>query len=90
MCQNLAMFNDFLITDINENIDFCDEVLAAIKCSSTKADNFCGNVYELNIGTNQAILTNLHDNKINSSSIELKKLQTMLIAWREKITTQPL
>jgi len=83
----LGMLNDFLMTDINENIDFCDEVLIAINNSSKKISNFCGNVYELKITANKAILTNLHDEAIHSETIALSELQQKLTAWRKKIST---
>ncbi len=82
----LGMLNDFLMTDINENIDFCDEVLIAINDSSKKTSSFCGNVYELKITAERAILTNLHD-EIHSETIALSELQQKLTAWRKKIST---
>ncbi len=85
MSQYSAMFDDFLITDINENIDFCDEVLTAINRNPIKNDSFCGNVYELKIVANKAILANLHDDDITPEIITLPKLQQILKRWREKI-----
>ncbi len=85
MLQNSAMINDFLVTDINENLDFCDEVLAAITPPSIKTECFFGNVYELKITPNKAILANLHDDKISPEAINLLTLQTILIKWRKKI-----
>jgi len=85
MPQYSAMFDDFLKTDINENVDFCDEVLTAINRSPIEKECFCGNVYELKITANKAILANLHDDKINPEIIDLSDLQKILKGWREKI-----
>jgi hypothetical protein len=79
------MLNDFLNTDINENIEFCEEVLAAIAQASTKNDSFCGNVYELEITANKATLYHLYDDSCVAESIDLTQLQSVLITWREKI-----
>lgn len=85
MLPKSEMLDDFLITDINENLDFCDEVLAAITKKPIEEDSFCGNVYELEITTEKALLHNLHDDEIPSESIDLTHLQTVLTTWREKI-----
>jgi hypothetical protein len=85
MPEYSTMFDDFLMTDINENIDFCDEVLAAIHRKPIKKDSFCGNVYELEIIADKAILSNFHDDEINSETMALAELQTRLNAWRKKI-----
>lgn len=84
--QDSGMLTDFLITDINENVDFCDAVLAAIAQASTKSNSFCGNIYELEITGDKAILHNLHDDAVSAESIDLTQLQKILTAWREKIT----
>ena len=88
MPQYSEMFNDFLITDINENVDFCDEVLTAINHNPIKKDSFCGNVYELKITANKAILANLHDDEITPEIIDLSNLQQILKDWREKISVR--
>lgn len=85
MPQYSGMFDDFLITDINENVDFCDEVLTAINRNPIKEECFCGNVYELKITANKAILANLHDDEINPEIISLPDLQQRLKGWRKKI-----
>ena len=85
MPQYSGMFDDFLITDINENVDFCDEVLTAINRNPIKKECFCGNVYELKITADNAILANLHDDEINSETIALPELQQILKGWRKKI-----
>ncbi|NOQ36916.1 MAG: hypothetical protein GQ569_13670 [Methylococcaceae bacterium] len=86
MTKYSGILEDFLSTDINENLEFCDEVLTAITQASTKEDSFCGNVYELEITADKAIFHNLHDDSCASETIDLTQLQTILIAWREKIT----
>ena len=83
--QYSDMLDDFLKTDINENIDFCDEILTAINRNPIKNDSFCGNVYELKITANKAMLANIHDDDITPETITLLRLQQILKRWREKI-----
>jgi hypothetical protein len=85
MPQYSGMFDDFLMTDINENVDFCDEVLTAINRSTIRKNSFCGNVYELKISGDKAILANLHDDEITPETINLSELQQRLNNWREKL-----
>jgi hypothetical protein len=70
------MFNDFLITDINQNTDFCYQILTAIR--SSQSERFSGNVYELKIEQNQAVLSNLHDENIAPEFIGLTLLHDAL------------
>jgi hypothetical protein len=85
MSQPSGMFNDFLITDINQNVDFCDELLSILTEEPLITESFCGNVYELNISTDKATLYNLHDDNIPAESIDLEKLHRLLITWRKTI-----
>lgn len=85
MHEDSSMFSDFLITDINKNVDFCDDILTAIKQGSMQTNRFCGNVYELELTADKAILHNLHDDKINPELIHLNQLQMMLTTWRKKL-----
>jgi len=75
-----GMFNDFLATDINENIDFCEAILTAI--TEKKTDCFCGNLYELEISQDKAILKNLYDDEIEAETMTLSDLELLLLKWR--------
>ncbi len=83
MSKYSGMLEDFLSTDINENLDFCDEVLEVIE--QAQEDSFCGNVYELEIKAGKATLHNLHDDEVAAESIDLPELKNILLDWRKKI-----
>ncbi|MDQ7091012.1 MAG: hypothetical protein Q9M50_10270 [Methylococcales bacterium] len=85
MPQYSALFMDFLITDINKNIDFCDDILLALKQRPLKTSCFCGNVYELQLTADKVFLENIHDDEIASESMTLELLQLMIEDWRKKI-----
>ncbi|MCK5924682.1 MAG: hypothetical protein KAG10_02185 [Methylococcales bacterium] len=79
------MLNDFLITDVNQNTAFCDEILAAIEMATNEAQHFSGNVYDLLITNAGATLSNLHDESVNSESFDLTDLKASLMEWHAKI-----
>lgn len=85
MTKYSGIIEDFLSTDINENLEFCDEVLTAIDNASTTEESFCGNVYELEITVDKATFHNLHDDECVVETINLVELKAILVAWREKI-----
>ncbi|MCK5872508.1 MAG: hypothetical protein KAG26_06760 [Methylococcales bacterium] len=79
------MLNDFLITDVNQNTAFCNEILAAIETPVSDEKSFSGNVYTLTITSTGATLSNLHDESIDSESFDLTDLKASLIEWQAKI-----
>jgi uncharacterized protein YacL (UPF0231 family) len=88
--KDLGLFADFLETDVNENSEYCQDILTAIvnigKCSfPNHQENLCGNVYELIIRHSEALLLNLHDENVAPTRIKLKELSGLLEAWQKEI-----
>ena len=88
---NLGLLADFLETDVNENLEYCQDILAAIanidKCPyPNHQENLCGNLYELIIKHSEALLLNLHDDSVTPVRIKLKELTDLLTAWQKEIT----
>ena len=88
--KDLGLFADFLETDVNENSEYCQDILTAIahidKCPfPNHQENLCGNVYEIIIRHSEALLLNLHDENVAPARIKLKQLSTLLKAWKKEI-----
>jgi hypothetical protein len=88
--KDLGQFADFLETDINENSEYCQDILNAIvnidKCPfPNHQENLCGNVYELIIRHSEALLLNLHDETVSPARIKLKELSALMEAWQKEI-----
>ncbi len=87
----LKPFADFLETDINENQEYCQEIISSIdeiKHSSNpnQQEFFCGNIYELEINPKQALLLNLYDDRASPVKIELNELKELLSVWQKEIS----
>jgi len=88
--KDLGLFTDFLETDVNDNSDYCQDILTAIvnidKCPfPNHQENLCGNVYELIIRHTEALLLNLHDENVAPARIKLEELSDLLKAWLKEI-----
>lgn len=75
MKQDIGILNDFLATDVQSNQQYKADILIAIEQIATESQRFFGNVYELEISSQGATITNLYDEKqlINLSLLELKR-----------------
>jgi uncharacterized protein YacL (UPF0231 family) len=90
---NLGLVADFLETDVNDNLEYCQEILTAItninKCPyPNHQENLCSNLYELIIRHSEALLLNLHDEKVAPARIKLKELSSLLEAWQKEINIE--
>lgn len=82
---------DFLATDINENQEYCQEILTSIsEISKSQNPNqqefFCGNIYELKLNPKEALLVNLYDDQVTPVRIELGELKDLLTAWQKELS----
>lgn len=88
--NDLGLIADFLETDINENSEYCQDILTALanidKCPfPNHQENLCGNLYELIIRHSEALLLNLYDENVAPVRIKLKELSDLVKAWQKEI-----
>jgi len=88
--NDLGLLADFLETDINDNLDYCQDILDAIShneknTSKNYIESFCGNLYELEITSNHALLHNLHDESVTPVKIENHELTELLSLWKDEL-----
>ena len=77
---------DFLETDVAENPDRCDHLLAGME-QGRDGQSFqaYGNIYELAAGPDGAEIRNAYDDTVAPLRLSLDELEAALTAWRQAL-----
>jgi hypothetical protein len=77
---------DFLATDVRRDVERCDALLAGIaRARSGEAFEAFGNIYQLSVEPEAAILRSNEDPECGEIHLSLDALTNVLLAWREAI-----
>ncbi len=75
---------DFLETDVAENPDRCDHLLAGLELARDgQPFRAYGNIYELAAGPDGAEIRNGYDETVPPLHLSLDELEAMLALWRQ-------